>query len=155
MLELPHALVGAAIATAIPNPIISLPLSLASHFLTEYIPHWNPHLYTEVTTSGRVSRSSFFIILTDSSLALLSGSWIALGVWPDVGRTATILAACFLAVLPDVIEIPFFFLGLKPKWIEKIVYFQRGHQWNVQPIWGILFQLLVVTLSLILIFSRP
>ena len=36
-----HTLVGGAIAAAIPNPYIALPLILASHFLMDCIPHWD------------------------------------------------------------------------------------------------------------------
>lgn len=41
MLSTPHILVGAAIVKAIPNPYISLPLAFLSHFLFDFIPHWD------------------------------------------------------------------------------------------------------------------
>ena len=148
MLELPHALVGAAIATAIPDPRISLPLAFASHFITEYIPHWNPHLFTELKTLGRVSRSSLIIVTIDASLALILGTWIAL----RSPAPLVVLLACFLAVLPDIMEIPYFFLHWHPKFEEKLVLWQRAHQWNVPAFWGILSQLVVVAISLLLIY---
>ncbi len=144
MLELPHAIVGAAIATAIPDPRISLPLAFASHFITEYIPHWNPHLFTELKTLGRVSRRSLIIVTIDASLALILGTWIAL----RSPQPLIVLAACFLAVLPDVMEIPYFFFHWHPKFEEKLVMWQRSHQLNVAPVWGILCQLIVIIVSL-------
>ena len=149
MLELPHTLVGAAIATAIPNPAISLPLALASHFITDYIPHWNPHLNTELKTTGKISTRSKIIILADSGAALMLGTYIA----ATSGNFVIIMLACFLAVLPDVAEIPYYFLGLKVGWIERLIAWQRTHQWNVKPVWGILFQLLVIAVSLYFILS--
>lgn len=41
MLSTPHLLVGAAIVRAIPDPFISLPLALLSHFALDSIPHWD------------------------------------------------------------------------------------------------------------------
>src|SRR6188768_2052418 len=36
-----HALVGGAIAAAIPNPVIGFTLAVASHPLLDMIPHWD------------------------------------------------------------------------------------------------------------------
>ncbi len=41
MLSTPHLLVGAAIIKVVPNPAISLPLALLSHFALDSIPHWD------------------------------------------------------------------------------------------------------------------
>jgi len=144
MLEFPHAMVGAAIATAIPDPRISLPLALLSHFVTDYIPHWNPHLNTELKTSGKISTQSKIIILVDAGAALMLGTYIA----ATSGNFIVIMLACFLAVAPDVAEIPYYFLGMKIGWIEKLIAWQRTHQWNTSPFWGILTQILVIIVSL-------
>lgn len=40
MLLAPHALVGAAIAATVPNPILGLLLAFLSHFLLDRVPHW-------------------------------------------------------------------------------------------------------------------
>lgn len=147
MLELPHTLVGAAIAVAIPDPRISLPLALASHFLTDYIPHWNPHINTELKSTGKISTRSKIIIMTDASLALIAGTYLA----ATRGNFVVIMLACLLAVLPDVAEIPYYFLGMKVGWIEKLITYQRSHQWNVKPAWGILSQLLVIGICALII----
>ena len=52
MLETPHVAVGAAIAASIPNPLIAIPLAFASHFALELVPHWNPHLNTELKNTA-------------------------------------------------------------------------------------------------------
>jgi len=39
MLYTPHFLVGAAILKYIPNPVVGLPLALASHIALDLIPH--------------------------------------------------------------------------------------------------------------------
>ncbi|MDO8487955.1 MAG: hypothetical protein Q7S31_01400 [bacterium] len=153
MLELPHTLVGAAIATAIPNPYIALPLALASHFVTDYLPHWNPHINTELKSKGMISSKSRLIILLDSGFALMLGTLIAARFLPDVSRFSVIFFACFLAVAPDVAEIPYYFLGMQNvPLIKKLISWQRGHQWNVRPMLGVLTQAIVVIASLIVIF---
>lgn len=149
MLELPHTLIGAAIAVSIQNPVLALPLSLASHFVTDYFPHWNPHINTELKRDGKISTRSKTIVMLDAGLALMAGTYIA----ARSDNFIVVMLACFLAVLPDVAEIPYYFLGLKHvSWISKLINFQRGHQWNVKPVWGILSQIIVVLLCLKIIF---
>ena len=153
MLELPHTLVGAAIATAIPNPYIALPLALASHFATDYLPHWNPHINTELKNHGAISTKSRLIILLDSGFALMFGTLIAARYLPDLSRFSVIFFACFLAVVPDVAEIPYYFLGMQNvPLIKKLINWQRNHQWNVRPVLGVLTQVVVAIASLIVIF---
>jgi hypothetical protein len=36
-----HALVSAAIARAVPNPYLAIPLAIASHFIMDTVPHWD------------------------------------------------------------------------------------------------------------------
>ena len=58
MLETPHVAVGAAIAVAIPNPYLAIPLALASHMILDHTPHWNPHFYTETKKFGKPTQKS-------------------------------------------------------------------------------------------------
>ena len=113
VLETPHVIVGAAIATKIANPLLSIPLAFGSHFLLDRIPHWNPHLNTEMKKHGKPTKKSSFIVVADVCTALFVGFFIASKAMPDMAHAATILAASFAAVLPDVMEGPYFFLGIK------------------------------------------
>lgn len=145
MLEFPHAMVGAAIATLIPVPAIALPLALASHFITDYIPHWNPRTEKD----GSFSKVSITIIALDCLLALGIGSFIAL----RSPQPWVVLMACFLAVLPDVVEIPHFFFHQRIKLIEKLLFFQKKHQFNVTLAQGLFTQLIVVLICFYFIRS--
>lgn len=142
MLETPHTLVGAALATKIPNPFISLPLALASHFILDKLPHWNPHLYTEKKENGKISKKSFAIVVLDSSVALVSGILIALTQSKSIMHFFIIIAACFLSVLPDIVESPYFFLNKKSVLMEKWVIFQKSIQNNSNFLWGITTQII-------------
>ncbi len=148
MLETPHTLVGAALATKIPNPVISLPLALASHFILDKLPHWNPHLCTEKKENGKISKKSFAIVFFDSSIALASGTAIAATQSKNFIHFLVIMTACFLSVLPDVIEFPYFFLNKKSALMEKWISFQKSIQNNADLPWGIITQIIVVGASL-------
>ena len=153
MLELPHTAVGAIIATKIPNPLISLPLAFLSHFLLDFIPHWNPSLYTETKKIGWPTRKSNLIVLIDVILSLILGFSIAFHFCSNVRCTIIILLACFMAVLPDVIEGPYFYLNLKTKLLEKLIKFQHEHQANARLIPGLLTQVAILAICFYLILS--
>ncbi len=155
MLELPHVLVGAAIATVVPNPLISIPLSLASHFLGDYVPHWNPHFPTELKKYGRLTPATFVILMADSAIAVFVGLAIGQALYPDFPTgllTFNLLACCLASVLPDVVEIPHYFFGFKSRFLTRLSRFQSRHQFNVPALPGILSQILVILLSLLIIF---
>lgn len=144
MLETPHVMVGAAIATAIPNPWIAIPLAFTSHFILEMVPHWNPHLNSETKKFGHVTRKSTVITAIDATTALVLGSIVAFKFLPDVSQVANVLACSFFAVLPDIIEGPYFFLKIRNKFIEKWISFQKSLQNDTSIIPGIITQLLVI-----------
>jgi hypothetical protein len=152
MLELPHTIVGATIATKLGNPFLSLPLAFISNFLLDLIPHWNPHLYTEMNHKGKLSQKSKIIVIVDSALGLLVGTLLALRFYPDLGKVALILAGCFLAVLADLLEAPYFFLGSKNKYILKLISIQRKLQWNASFVPGILSQAVLILVCLLILF---
>lgn len=153
MLELPHVLVGAAIGVTVSNPILSLPLALLSHFATDYLPHWNPHINTEIKKYGSITKKSLLILAADSGGALILGSSIAFLKSQSLSQFLVIMACCLMAVVPDVLEIPYYFFKKKIKWMEDLIDFQRAHQWNVPAVWGLLAQLIVSFGALFIVFS--
>ena len=144
MLETPHVFSGAAIATKIPDPLIAIPLAFASHFILETIPHWNPHLNSETKKYGYPTKKSTTITIIDSSIALISGSFIAYQALPNTGHAITILAACFASVLPDLIEAPYFFLKIKNNVIKKWIDIQKSIQNDVSLIPGLITQYITI-----------
>lgn len=145
MLETPHALLGAAIAVKLGNPALSIPLAFASHFILERVPHWNPHLNYETDKYGKPTKKSTIIVIIDSSLALALGSAIALTQAPNTTMVIGTLLSAFSAVLPDLIEAPYFFLNMRNnKYIKRWIKFQKGIQVNAPPFWGLLTQVLTI-----------
>jgi hypothetical protein len=148
VLETPHVVVGAAIASRVTNPVLSLPLVLGSHFILDMIPHWNPHLSSEVEKSGKPSRQSVNIVIADASLALIAGFLIASRALPNIAHTVTILLSCFISVLPDIVEGPYFFLGQRNKTVKKWIDFQKSIQSNASAIPGLITQFITIAASL-------
>ena len=153
MLETPHVIVGAAIAIKVVNPALAIPLAFASHFILEKVPHWNPHLNSETEKYGRPSKQSTYIVIADVAASLALGGYVASRALPDWGQTATILAACFAAVLPDILEGPYFFLNMRSEIIKKWIKFQKSIQVDIPIIPGLITQVITVLLAFWWIFS--
>ena len=147
VLETPHVVVGAAIATQVANPFLAIPLAFGSHFVLERIPHWNPHLNTEKKKYGKITKQTTIIVIVDVALSLTLGFYIASRVLPDTGHFYTILAACFFSVLPDIIEGPYFFLNAKSKQIRDWIKFQKSLQNDADLVPGLLTQVITIIAS--------
>lgn len=145
MLETPHALLGAAIAVKLGNPALSIPIAFASHFVLERVPHWNPHLNYETEKYGKPTKKSTAIVIIDSSLALGLGSAIAFSQFPNITMVIGTLLSSFAAVLPDLIEAPYFFLNIRNnKYIKRWIKFQKSIQIDAPPFLGLLTQTLTI-----------
>lgn len=155
MIELPHAVVGAAIATKVANPALALPLALASHFVLDLLPHWNPHLNREMKIHGKITSRTTAIVIADAIISLVAGSYIASMALPDITRFITILAGSFFAVLPDVIEGPYFFFGWKNPLITWLIKFQSSMQFNTSFIPGVLTQVAILAATIWWLFPTP
>lgn len=153
MLETPHAVVGAAIASKIPNPFIAIPLAFLSHFALDMTPHWNPHLNTEKRKYGHITKKSIYIIAGDVVLSLVIGGVIAYHALPNTGHAVTILLSAFAGVLPDVVEGPYFFLNMRTKLMDKWLAFQKSIQNDAEPFLGLTTQVIILLASFWWIYS--
>jgi len=151
MLELAHALTGGVIAYKIDDPLVALPLALASHFVIDMLPHWNPHLAKEKKTLGVISLKTTLLITLDCLIGLGLGLFVVFKALPNVTKSVLVLAGCFLAILPDLVEAPFFFLNQKNKVIKKFIKFHGGFQFNLSFWPGILFQAFYIAFLLYLV----
>ena len=149
MLEFVHAALGGAIAYKIGSPALALPLALGSHFVLDLLPHWNPSLTKEKKFKGKISSKTKIIIFSDCLIGLILGLKIACLALPDLNKAFLVILGCFMGILPDLAEAPYFFLNKKTPFLKFLVNFQSGHQYNVSFVWGISFQILLV----ILLFS--
>jgi hypothetical protein len=153
MLELPHALVGATIAVLVPNPFIALPLALSSHFIMDLYPHWNPHIGRELKRFGHITNPTLAILWVDSVAALIIGLSLARLYLPDYRRAWVLVLCSFLAVLPDVIEIPLFLFHKKWRWLKTLANVFSKFQFRLPAPAGIYTQIFVLLVCFFLIFN--
>lgn len=147
MLLTPHAAMGAAIAKKINNPLLSLPLAFLTHFLADaIIPHWNPHIYTELKKNQKISRKSFYFIVADSFFSLLLTLYLSATPLPNTHQASLIFLGATAAILPDSFEIPYYFLGSKNKWLLKYVGLHHRFQIDVSFLPGIAAQIILIGL---------
>ena len=142
MLTIAHAASGALIATKVSNPILSVPLILASHYLQDYILHWD--LGTGLT-GGKKSKWLALAqeITIDMTLAALFLHYFFPGDTLPIDQTAAFGA--FVSLIPDFIEAPKNFLSWEPKIIRPFNKFHHGfHNSTTNMIVGLTPQLILL-----------
>ncbi len=154
MLLTPHVFLGLYFVTYF-NPYIGLSLAFLSHYLFDFFyPHWNPHIYTELNTLGKLTKKTMLIILIDVMVAFLATIYISYTVLPDIKAVILIFLGAFLSILPDIFEIPYYFLKNKNGLLKKVITFEHHHQAKADGFWGVLSQLLVISLCLWQLYNK-
>lgn len=95
-----HALVAGAIYRAIPNPVLSMPLALASHFIMDTVPHWD--IGTSWRSRSKKITGAFAIAET------LFGITLAYFLFQGKGDSIQLLATIIASELPDWLEAPWY-----------------------------------------------
>ena len=149
MLETPHVALGAAIATAIPNPLISIPLAFASHFILDMTPHWNPHLNTEIKQYGKLTNKTLLIIGIDLACALVLTGFL----YKTGNNNPNIILGAFAGILPDLVEGPYFLFGLKNKYLNIWMKLQKAIQSDANVFWGLTTQIITLGATLYWFFN--
>ncbi|KKQ87102.1 MAG: hypothetical protein UT10_C0011G0033 [Candidatus Woesebacteria bacterium GW2011_GWB1_38_8b] len=95
-----------------------------------------------------------YIIIADSALSLIIGTAIASRQIPDYRGFLVVMAACFMGVLPDLIEAPYYMLNITSDFITKYwIPFKKSLQVDTTPVIGIVTQIVVVAVALLWIVS--
>lgn len=153
MLETPHVAFGAAIAIKTGNPWVAIPLAFTSHFLLERVPHWNPHLNTEMKKYGKLTDTTKLVIGIDLVSAICLSAFLAQTQSPNNLQMFNVLASSFASILPDLMEGPYFFLGMRGKFLTWWLKSQKALQVDASPFWGLLTQAVTIFFSIYWIFN--
>ncbi len=141
MLETPHALVGMVIATAIPNPLISLPLCFLSHFGVDMLPHWNWKPDTRPLSLLGIVLDLILLEILVGYLAFQSPLQLNLA------------GGAFFAILPDLLEAPYIFFGFDNRYLKKLCDFQQSIQNKTSVLPGIITQIILSATCLLILKS--
>lgn len=143
MLSVAHAATGAFITTKIANPLVAIPLVIASHFLEDYIPHWD--VGTGLSKKIKSHKDAFFQeLMTDFPASILivffffqSGQPFSWTPW----------LGWFFGLLPDFIEFPYLFLNWRFTPIKQLARFHKFfHRSIPDKVKGLVPQILVLLL---------
>lgn len=147
MLSISHALTGAFIAHKVPNMIVAVPLILASHYLEDWILHWD--VGTGLSNGTRKKQTAIILELFDLAISGLLIYW-----WFQAGSSTLNTAAwfgAFIGLLPDFMEAPRNFLHFNPWWLKPFNDFHHGfHHSTPNMFLGLFPQIVVVGLIFLL-----
>lgn len=146
MLHTPHFLVGAAIATQIPDPAVATLAALTSHFVMDTIPH------VDYIGAPKITPANLAVAAGDGVVALILFFAV---IEPTMWGYAFFIG--LMANLPDFVEFPGF---VWPKWRTLPLLKQFSH-WHGQVLqyqreltlpktswqywfWGLLPQVLLI-----------
>jgi hypothetical protein len=143
MLSISHTLTGAFIASKLPHPVLYIPLIFASHYLQDWIPHWD--VGTGLSVGKR--KKSTAIILELGELVISFGLVYLFWKTNSSGLSWHIWAGAGVALIPDFMEAPRNFLKWEPSWLKPINTFHGlFHHSTPNLILGLLPQILVIGL---------
>ncbi|MBI3342191.1 hypothetical protein HY024_03650 [Candidatus Curtissbacteria bacterium] len=131
-----HALIGAAIASKIPNPYISIPLAIISHIALDLVPHWDASTNRRSKSIMRLRLEATFDVLLGFSLAYLL-------FWnrADPAYTFAVIVA---AQLPDWLQAPHVMYGNKFPLFYWAYWVSHNTQTKMQLPWGLVTQIVTV-----------
>jgi hypothetical protein len=100
-----HALVSAAIARAVPNPYLAIPLAITSHFIMDAVPHW------DIGVQWRTRSKTMTGALAIGETVL--GITLAYFLFRGKVEPPLLLSTMFAGELPDWLEAPWYIFFAK------------------------------------------
>lgn len=154
MLLTPHTFVGIAIGFSIQRPEFAVPVSVATHFLGDLIPHWD--FYSHTSLAQRRVGWRPVAVMADLVLGVSVGlffTFFALWVLKNPSLALNVFLCGIGSVLPDALEAPHIFMDKDFKFLQPLLRTQKKLQIQAPLPWGIISQLFVIAVALIVILS--
>lgn len=140
-----HALVGALIATRVSNPLLAIPLAIASHILADLMPHWDAGTHRKKKTRRRLFWEALSDVLIGFILVFLFIIFFAKNTNPFY-----ILAIVLVSQGLDWVTAPYFFLHMKYPPFSWAYRLQTKINHPLDKPWGIITQIAFVLLVFLL-----
>lgn len=153
MLSIPHSLTGAFVASKLPHPEVYIPITLAMHYLCDWIPHWD--VGTGLSTGKRKRSTAIILELVELGITavLIYYFFIAdmgIGFFDISGYLNSpaamhILVGALFGIVPDLLEAPRNFLKWEPNFLKPLNEFHgMFHHSTHNMVVGLLPQVVLV-----------
>lgn len=155
MLSFAHAFTGGVIVHSVDNSVIAFSLAIASHFVLDMLPHWNPNLPKENKKYGRIKTNTLALIFFDVIIALFLGLVLAYNSYmksPHPWTFFRVILGSFFAVLPDLIVAPLLIFNKKVRFSKRLLEIQSKIQWNIPLPYGLITQIALVLILFLVFF---
>ncbi|MBI2018602.1 hypothetical protein HYS96_02740 [Candidatus Daviesbacteria bacterium] len=139
-----HAIVGGAIAAAVPDPSIGIPLAALSHPILDLIPHWD--------FGWGWKKKSKILLFAQTAADLSFGLVVTYFLFGRLVDNLYLTIAVFLSLIWDFLQAPYWLLGWKFAPFSTFYNVQRGMNGKIKLPWGILTQ--VATVGGVVLASR-
>lgn len=146
MTETAHLILGAAIASKIPNPLLAAVLAISSHVFLDMVPHWD--------TGTNWRNRSMKKTIAYTALDLAAGTAISLALFGNQVPLPYMAFIMFMATLPDWLEAPYFF-GFKIPPFSSIYKLQHVFHKKKQLPWGLVTQIAFIAVLLFAVAIGP
>ena len=131
-----HALIGASIASRVINPLIGIPLAIASHFAADLIPHWD--------AGTNHKQKSLMRLKLEATVDVLVGIALVFLIFRSSVEPVYLFSMVLAAQLPDWLEAPSWMFGFKVPPFSWLDYLGHKLQSRMQLPWGLVTQVVIV-----------
>lgn len=139
---------GAFIASQLPHPAVYIPLTLVSHYLQDWIPHWDAG--TGLSNGSRTRLIAFLLQWIDLAVAVAAVYFLWQAGQDQIQYHVWIGA--MISLVPDFLEAPRNFLRWEPFFLKPFNYFHgKFHHSTTHKLVGLIPQILTLGLIWLLI----
>lgn len=143
-----HALVGVLIAGKFNNPALVVPISFASHYICDLLPHWDSGTYWR-----KKSQIRFFLeAAVDVVVSIILSYFVFRYLLGNTNYTLMFLAI-FAAQLPDWLSAPYLFMHIKVPFTTAFYKFGSRLNNKLDKPWGIVTQVALVVLLYVFLYK--
>lgn len=141
MLSIPHMATGAFIAAKLPHPLLYIPLTLAFHYLQDWIPHWD--VGTGLSNGSRKRSTALLLEVFDLLAAI--GLVYLLFQQGQAELQYHVWIGALTGIMPDLWEAPRNFLKWEPWFLKPFNEFHGTfHHSTPNVVFGLIPQVIFV-----------
>lgn len=140
-----HAIIGTLIAARIPEPLIAIPLAVASHIAADMIPHWDTATNVDSKGKKRVITETLYDIALGFFL-----SWLVVIYFFPTTNPMYVIFMIIVSQSLDWLMAPYYFWNIQFPAFRLAYQFQKKFDNTLDAPWGIVTQVITVSLLIIL-----